>query len=146
MEHNKDEKETLERNVAGEYNTFRVYIHMMKVKRATAREVFKALNMSSPSLAILHLEKLLSIGLIRKNYGRYQIVAKKRVGLLKFFILIGRWFVPRTFFYSIFFFSMMIIFLLFSYENQTLFIPAFIALISALINFYESLSFYRVLP
>ena len=146
MVRNGDEEEILERDVAGQYNTFRVYIHMMKVKRATARNVFRALNMSSPSLAILHLEKLLTIGLIEKNYGSYQIVSRRRIGLLKFFFLVGRWFVPRTFFYSIFFFSMMIIFLLFSYENQSLFIPAFVALLSALINFYEALSFYRMLP
>jgi len=146
MVRNGDEERILERGVAGQYNTFRVYVHMMKVKRATARDVFRALNMSSPSLAILHLEKLLTIGLIEKNYGSYQIVSRKRIGLLKFFFLVGRWFIPRTFLYSIFFFSMMIIFLLFSYENQTLFISAFVALISALINFYETLSFYRMLP
>lgn len=103
------ERYVLERKVAGEYNTFRVYLHLMKVRKATARGVYKALGMSSTSLALLHLEKLDKLGLVQKNrYGTYHITSSKRFGTLRLFYLIGKWFVPRTFFYFLFFTSMTI--------------------------------------
>lgn len=34
----------LEKEVAGEYNTFRTYVYMLKAKRASVREVQRALG------------------------------------------------------------------------------------------------------
>ncbi len=141
----RDEEEVLERAVAGQYNTFRVYVYMMKAKKATSREVYRALGMSSPSLALLHLEKLVNLGLAEKDYGTYRISTAQRIGMLKFFYLIGRWFVPRSFFYFLFFASMMVVFICLSFGNQSHVVPAVVALLSALINLYETLSFYRIL-
>ena len=142
----RNEEEVLERDVVGQYNTFRVYIHMMKVKEATAREVYRALGMSSPSLALLHLDKLVNLGLAEKDYGTYYIsTMTKRIGMLKFFYLIRKWFVPRAFFYFLFFASMMVVFLYLSFESQNYIVPAAVALLSALVNLYETLSFYRLL-
>ena len=140
------EEDALERDVAGQYNTFRVYIYMMKAKDATAREVYRALGMSSPSLALLHLDKLVSLGLVEKERGDYHIVSTQRIGMLKFFYLVGRWFIPRTFFYFLFFASMAGVFLFLLSENQGYLIPAAVSLLSALVNLYETLSFYRLLP
>lgn len=141
----RDKEKVLERDVAGQYNTFRVYVYMMKAKKGTSREVYRALGMSSPSLALLHLEKLMNLGLVEKDYGTYTISTTQRIGVLKFFHLIGRWFVPRSFFYFLFFASMTVVFICLSYRNQSHVVPAAVALLSALINLYETLSFYRLL-
>jgi len=135
----------LKRKVAGEYNTFRVYLHLMKVKRATAREVYRALGMSSASLAFLHLENLVRLGLAKKDSFGYQITSPRRFGILRFFYLLGKWFVPRTFFYFLFFTCMTIVFIHFSNENQSLLVPAVVALLSALVNLYETIAFYRLI-
>jgi len=140
-------EEDLERKVAGEYNTLRVYVHMMKAKDATAREVYRALEMSSPSLARLHLEKLVELGLVENDRGSYHISSTpKRFGMLRFFHLIGKWFIPRALFYFLFFTSMTAVFLYLSFRNPSYVIPAVVALLSALVNLYETLSFYRLLP
>lgn len=147
MEPERTGEDVLEREVAGEYNTLRVYIHMMKAKDATARDVYRALGMSSPSLALLHLEKLVKLGLVEKDYEGYHISSTpKRFGVLKFFYLIGEWFVPRAFFYFLFFASMAVVFLYLSFGNQIYLVPAVVALLSASVNLYETLSFYRLLP
>lgn len=140
------EKDALEKDVAGQYNTFRVYIYMMKAKDATARDAYRALGMSSPSLALLHLDKLVSLGLLEKEHGDYHIASTRRVGALRFFYLVGRWFVPRVLFYSIFFASMTAVFLALTPKSQSYLIPAVVSLLSALVNLYETLCFYRLLP
>lgn len=147
MEGDEAGDDILEKKVSGEYNTFRVYVHMLKVKDATAREVYRALDMSSPSLSLLHLEKLVKLGLVKKDTSGYHISSKaKRLGMLKFFHLMGRWFIPRHFFYFIFFVGMTLLFIFLSLQNQAYILPLIVALMSALINFYETVNFYRLLP
>ena len=54
------------------------------------REIQRALNLSSPSLAAHHLEKLKSLGLVEKTpTGEYVVSKEVKVGFLKFF------FIPR---------------------------------------------------
>ncbi len=67
----------LEKEVAGEYNTFRVYVYMLKVKRGSTREIQRTLGFSSPALALHHLQKLQNFGLITKDcYGIYHVVPR----------------------------------------------------------------------
>lgn len=80
----RSERNDLEKEVTGEYNTFRVYLLMLKLKKSSAREVQKALVFSSTWLATHHLEKLERLGLVRKNrYGDYHVV-RKNFGILRF--------------------------------------------------------------
>jgi len=66
------------------------------------REVQRALNFSSPSIAVHHLEKLRDLGLVRKKRtGEYVLEEEVKVGILKFFTHMGRYLVPRYFFYSV---------------------------------------------
>jgi hypothetical protein len=139
-------KVALEKDVAGQYNTFRIYVYMMRFKEATARKVANDLKLSSPSLAMLHLEKLVKHKLLRKQYGTYYLEEAKRVGVLRFFYQYGSWFIPRSLFYSVFFLSMSIMFLLLSNNGIEYFIPFSIALLSTLINIYETIQFYKLLP
>jgi DNA-binding transcriptional ArsR family regulator len=93
----------LEKEVAGEYTTFRVYLYVFKRGEASPRQVHQKLGLSSPSLALHHLEKLRRLGLVSKDeHGKYHGVRRK-FGVLRFFVATGKWVDSRTFFYMIFY-------------------------------------------
>ncbi len=137
---------SLEKDVAGQYNTFKIYVYMMRFKEATARKVANDLELSSPSLASLHLEKLVKHKLLRKQYGVYYLDVATRIGVLRFFYQYGIWFIPRSFFYAMFFLSISAVFLFLASVNTELFIPFTISLLSTLINVYETIQFYKIIP
>jgi hypothetical protein len=62
------------------------------------REVQRALNLSSPSVAQYHLAKLEQAGLVKRDIGNYTV---NRV-LLDGFVKINRFLIPRYLFYSVF--------------------------------------------
>lgn len=91
----------LDERVGGEYVTLSVYVFMLRVGVASARDVFRGCGLSSPSLAVHHLEKLEELGLVRKDEkGLYNVVVRK-FGVLRFFHKTGKWLLPRSFFYMI---------------------------------------------
>jgi DNA-binding transcriptional ArsR family regulator len=77
------------------------------------REVQRALNLSSPSVAQYHLNKLERAGLLKRKKGNY-VVNKV---LLENFVKINRFLIPKYLFYSIFAVAILII-------ELTLFRPA----------------------
>jgi hypothetical protein len=90
----------LEERVEGEYTTFKVYVFLFKAGEASIREVYRGCDLSSPSLALHHLEKLEELKLVRKDEkGVYHVVARK-FGVLHFFHKTGRWLLPRSLFYT----------------------------------------------
>ena len=135
----------LEKEVAGEYNTFQVYLLMLKVKKASGREVAERLGFSSPSLAVHHLEKLISLKLVRKDrYGVYEVVPRK-FGILKFFIVVRRFIVPRTFFYMIFY-LVMAVFSFLLLIDMARNVALFFSLLGIIFNAVETVEFYRLIP
>jgi hypothetical protein len=90
-----------------EGNTFRVYFYVMREgKPVGPRDVMKSLDLSSPSVAYRHLQKLEALGLIEKDvYGEYVIREKVNV---KGYLWVGRNLVPRLLFYSFFFIGVLI--------------------------------------
>jgi hypothetical protein len=91
----------LEERVGGEYVTFRVYIFLLRVGETSVRDVYRGCGLSSPSLALHHLEKLEGLNLARKDEnGVYHVIARK-FGVLRFFYRTGTWLVPRSFFYMV---------------------------------------------
>jgi hypothetical protein len=92
---------TLEEKVGGERVTFRVYVFMLRAGRASVRDVFRECDLSSPSLALHHLEKLEALKLVRKDDNGVYHVAVRRFGVLHFFHRTGKWLLPRSFFYMI---------------------------------------------
>jgi len=96
--------------------TLLVYWHMLKAPTlgVGVREIQRALNFSSPSIAAHHLEKLISLGLVdKKGTGEYYITQEVKVGLLRFFTRMGRFLVPRYLFYSVWFSTMLAVYLAF---------------------------------
>ena len=80
-------------------NTLKVYLFMVKQNRPVGvREVQRALNLSSPSLAAYHLSKLEEVDLLRREGGNY-VVNKV---ILENMVRIRRMLIPRYFFYSLF--------------------------------------------
>jgi len=76
-----------------------IYRFMLKTRKPLGiREVQRALNLSSPSVAQYHLLKLEHVGLVKREMGDYVI---NKV-LLESSIKISRFIVPRYLFYSIF--------------------------------------------
>lgn len=133
----------LEKEVAGEYTTFRVYLFMLRVGTASSRQVFRELGLSSPSLALHHLVKLERFGLVTKDeHGRYHVVRRK-FGVLRFFVVTGKWLIPRTLFYMLFF--------VIAAVGSLLLFPAgvreaalVLSLVGVVTNLIETLHFYRL--
>ena len=85
-----------------EGKTLTVYSYVVKEgKPVGPREVMRGVNLSSPSVAYWHLQKLEACGLLEKNeYGAY--VVKEKVNISGH-LWIGRTLVPRLMCYSLFF-------------------------------------------
>jgi predicted DNA-binding transcriptional regulator len=113
------------------------------------REVQRALGLSSPSIAVHHLEKLQDLGLITKKMtGEYVLEGEVKVGILKFFTRMGRFLVPRYLFYSVLFSTMLATYLAICIIGQ--FVPSFYTLmfstIAILIFWVETVRLWRQRP
>ena len=86
-------------------NTLRVYWYMLSQDSSVGvREVQRAIDMSSPSVASHHLTKLESLELIEKNPDNsYQLKKLVKVGVLQNFIAFRGHLLPRYSFVAIFF-------------------------------------------
>jgi hypothetical protein len=94
--------------------TLLVYWYLLRSDGSTVgvREVQRSLGFSSPSVSAHHLDKLLSLGLVNKSRtGEYTLAQDVKVGILKFFTRMGRFLVPRYLFYSVWFSTMLIAYL-----------------------------------
>lgn len=91
-----------------EGTTLNVYIYVAKEgKPLGPRDVMRGVHLSSPSVAYRHLQKLESVGLLKKNdYGEYVLKEKAKVSG---FYWVGRNLLPRTMFYFFFFFGLFIL-------------------------------------
>ncbi|MDF1538520.1 MAG: helix-turn-helix domain-containing protein [Candidatus Thorarchaeota archaeon] len=87
--------------------TLKVYIRLLESDRPwTARELQRDLGLSSPSLSLYHLNKLVDSALVEVNReGLYTISKIVRVGALRYFFRFGRRLIPRFLFYAAFFVS-----------------------------------------
>jgi DNA-binding transcriptional ArsR family regulator len=79
--------------------TLEVYRFLLKSSKPVGiREVQRALNLSSSSVATYHLSKLEDAGLLKRQDGGFTV----NKFLLENSIKISRFLIPRYFFYSIF--------------------------------------------
>lgn len=91
-----------------EGTTFAVYSYVVKEGRPVGtRDVMRGANLSSPSVAYRHLQKLEALGLLSKNeYGEYVMKEKANI---RGYLWVGRSLVPRMLFYSFLFMGILII-------------------------------------
>jgi hypothetical protein len=113
------------------------------------REVQRALGFSSPSIAVHHLEKLQDLGLVEKRgTGEYVLEEEVKVGILRFFMHMGRFLVPRYLFYSVLFSTMLCAYFALCFVGQI--VPSFYALtfgfIGVAIFWVETFRLWRARP
>jgi len=78
-------------------NTLSVYWFMIRENQPhSAREIQRRVGLSSNSLALHHLKKLMDLGFVNTDeFGSYVVARRTSNGLLGLFIGSGRFFVPR---------------------------------------------------
>lgn len=107
----KARKDNVEAELKG--TTLRVYWAVLKKGSAGPREIMRELNLSSPSVASYHLDKLTHLGLVKKEVGGNYIISKEvKVELFSQFVRVAGIALPRFFFYSVLFTTMLIAYLL----------------------------------
>lgn len=107
--------------------TLQVYMYMVKRKEPVGvREVQRDLEFSSPSVATYHIDKLVQLSLVSQDeYGRYYVLQKVQVGVLQAFVNIGGIAVPRLSFFAAFFTTMLIAYLVVSFDDLDIFAIGF---------------------
>ena len=107
------DEEKIEAELKG--TTLLVYWHLLKAgkKSVGVRTLQRELGLSSPSVALYHLEKLRNMRVVKKDRsGEYVLKEQVKVGILQQFVNIGRFSLPRFLFYAVFFITATILYLL----------------------------------
>ncbi|MGQ9543465.1 MAG: hypothetical protein ACUVTM_05205 [Candidatus Bathyarchaeia archaeon] len=127
--------------------TLRVYWEFFsKGEGYGVREIQRRLRLSSPSIALYHLEKLRRLGLLDKDrFGQYVLADDVKVGVMRNFVRLGRLVFPRFFLYAVFFWAALLTYivesLLWSLSlNFTLII---LTLCAASVTTYEAFRSWR---
>ena len=83
-------------------NTLSIYWFMIRENQPhSAREIQRRVGLSSNSLALHHLKKLIDLGLVTTDeFGSYIVARRISKGLLGLFIGSGKFFVPRHVIYA----------------------------------------------
>ncbi len=131
-------------------NTLVVYWYMVRSdKPLGAREIQRAVGLSSSSLALHHLNKLIELGLVGKDkYGAYVVARRVSLGLLGFFVGTGVLFMPRFLLYALLNTGLLVSSLVvFSSQLDAVVITLFTSLtISTLAFWFETAKMWRTQP
>ncbi len=141
----KDRLREIEAKLKGK--TLHVYWYLLKANNPVGvREIQRGLNMSSPSVASHHLEKLMDLKVVDKDaYGRYYLTEMVEVGVLQVFTKVGRFMLPRYSFYATFFTTLLILYLAVSYSSLNIFALGFV-LAGCVIFWYETWRIWKRRP
>jgi ABC-type multidrug transport system fused ATPase/permease subunit len=122
-----------------EGTTLNVYSFVVKKGEPVGpREVMRGVNLSTPSLAYWHLQKLENLGLLQKNKtGEYVVKEKTSISG---HVRIGVHLVPRLIFYSLFFlgviiFEVAILFVQFFSDSAEFSLPIVYLLVTNIVAF-----------
>ena len=99
-------------------NTLRVYWGLLSSEDGVVgvRALQRDLGFSSPALAAYHLNKLVDFGLAVNDRGDYRLVREVKVGVLKQFIKLGSFLLPRYVLYASMF-STFLVYLLLRFDE-----------------------------
>jgi len=97
------EREKIEYELRGK--TLKIYLYMLRQgKPVGVREVQRDLQLSSPSVAFHHIDKMVRLGVVEQDpLGNYVIAKKVDPGILQAFVNVGKFSLPRVGFYAVFF-------------------------------------------
>jgi hypothetical protein len=130
-------------------NTLRVYWFLLQCPNNCGgpRHIQRELGFKSPALASYHLDKLLELGLVDKKGGEYQVTSVVEVGVLKQFMKVGSFMIPRYITYAT---MMTILFVFFLTQFRQLNFYSLFALIfgtlSTTIFWFETLKIWKSKP
>jgi hypothetical protein len=132
-------------------NTLRAYWALLNSKDGVTgvRELQRQLGFSSPTLAAYHLNKLEDLELVVKERGHYRLVREVKVGVLKQFIKLGTFLLPRYVLYATMFTIFLIFFLTQLGKRGISFYSSFalmLAILSPLISWYEAIRVWMQKP
>jgi len=130
--------------------TMLVYMHLLRAGQphVGVREVQRALGFSSPSVAAYHLNKLRDLGLVESERGDYRLVREVKIGVLRRFVTLGGFMLPRLLFYAVLVTTMLVTYILqfpmnlSRYNVTTLLMGA----VPAAILWYETIKVWREKP
>jgi hypothetical protein len=140
-------KENITANLKG--NTLRVYWFLLECPNNSSgpRQIQRELGFKSPALAAYHLDKLMELGLVDKVRGEYQVTEVVDVGVLKQFMKVGSFMVPRYVTYAT---TITILFVFFLTQLREITFYSLFALIfgtvSTVIFWYETFRVWRSRP
>jgi ABC-type transport system involved in Fe-S cluster assembly fused permease/ATPase subunit len=88
--------------------TLKVYLYAFKEgKHVGPRDVMKGANLSSPSVAYRHLQKLEDLGYLKRNeFGEYSVEKKAHI---EGFVWIGKRLMPKMWRYSLLFLAILVV-------------------------------------
>jgi len=130
-------------------NTLRVYWHLLQSSKSSVgpREVQSKLRFSSPALAVYHLDKLVELGLAEKAFGEYHLAKIVNVGVLKQFMKLRGFLIPRHVLYATMFTTLFTFYL--SQFREVNFYSVFaliFGLLGTAILWYETIKVWRSKP
>jgi predicted DNA-binding transcriptional regulator len=127
--------------------TLQIYLYLMKRNEPVGvREVQRDLNLSTPSLASYHLEKLIEMNLVDKDeHGRYYIARKADISILESYVNVLGYTIPRLAFFAVFFTSLLIAYSVFNIESLNIHAVVF-ALIASVVFWMEAMRLWRRRP
>ena len=96
--------------------TLMIYFVVLNKKSIGVRDLQRRLDLSSPSVAKYHLEKLVNLNLVENRNGIYHLNKKADLPVLTSWILIGKILIPRVIFAAIFFTILFVGYLVFIFS------------------------------
>lgn len=127
--------------------TLRVYWYLLEhdgESGAGVREIQRALKFSGPRLAAYHLEKLEELGLVENRYRQYFLIKEVKVGVLKQFVRLGAFLLPRCFFYATMF-TTFLIYIVVKFEEVSTYsvFAVILSVLGSMIFWYETVWAWR---
>ena len=130
-------------------NTLRAYWALLNAKDGVigVRELQRQLGFSSPALAAYHLNKLEELELAVNERGDYRLIREVKVGVLKQFIRLGAFLLPRYVLYATMFTTLLVYFIsqLKEFSFYSIFALIFGVLGTAIL-WYETIRVWRQKP
>ena len=128
--------------------TWEVYLYVLTSEPQGIRDIWRGLNLSSPSLAHYHVNKLVELGLLEVSPdGRYQANEKAQQEALRSFIILRGKLVPRLVFYGALLLGVFLAYMLlwpFRWDFRD-FVVLVVSLFSITIFFFEARQQYQSL-
>jgi DNA-binding transcriptional ArsR family regulator len=110
------------------------------------REIQRALSAASPSGVFHHLDRLKGVGLVSQDeHGRYQLLKRIDVGVLEAFSRVGGIWLPRFAFYSVFFSTVLVVYLILFGVEANIYALSF-GVAGIIFSWYETLRTWRKRP